>query len=318
MIESRGLISTREGFSVGLLRAAVKFPNIIGIGSDITASVGMDKFAKAYPERFYSLGIAEQNAITVAAGMAMTGKIPFVASYATFIAMRTLDQLRVSVCYNNLNVKIGGAHAGISVGPDGATHQALEDIAALRAIPNITILSPADATQTEKAVYAAIEQVQGPVYIRYGREAMPDFSSKETDFIVGKSEVLADGTDCVIYATGHLVWEALTAYERLKNKGIRCSIVNLYSIKPIDQQIIEQTARVCKCAVTAEEHQIVGGLYSAVAEVTAQQFPIPIIPVGMKNCFGESGKPLELMAKYKMNADAIVEAVEKVLQLKQN
>ncbi|HNV95153.1 MAG TPA: transketolase C-terminal domain-containing protein [Bacteroidales bacterium] len=316
MIESRGLISTREGFSIGLLRAGVKYPTIVGIGSDITASVGMDKFAKAYPDRFYSLGIAEQNAISVAAGMAMTGKIPFVASYATFIAMRTLDQIRVSVCYNHLNVKIGGAHAGISVGPDGATHQALEDIAALRALPNMTILSPADATQTEKAVYAAIEQVQGPVYIRYGREAMPDFTSKDADFIVGKSQVLADGTDCVIYATGHLVWEALTASEMLKKKGIHCCIVNLYSIKPIDKQIIEQTARMCKCAVTAEEHQIIGGLYGAVTEILAQHTPIPVFPVGMNNCFGESGKPLELMAKYHMNANAIIEAVEKVIHLK--
>ncbi|MGQ9846835.1 MAG: transketolase family protein [Bacteroidales bacterium] len=316
MIQSRGLISTREGFSIGLLKAAAKYPNIIGIGSDITASVGMDKFAKAYPNRFYSLGIAEQNAITTAAGMALTGKIPFVASYATFIVMRTLDQIRVSVCYNNLNVKIGGAHAGISVGPDGATHQALEDIACLRALPNMTILSPADATQTEKAVYAAIEQIQGPVYIRYGREAMPDFTNSDSPFIIGQSDIITNGNDCVIFATGHLVWEALVAYELLKKKGIQCTVVNLYSIKPIDKKIIEETARICKCAVTAEEHQIIGGLFSAVTEVLAQQYPIPVIPVGMNNCFGESGKPTELMKKYKMNAEAIVESVEKSIKMK--
>lgn len=316
MTESRGLISTREGFSLGLLIAAEKYPKIIGLGSDITASVGMDKFAKAFPDRFFTLGIAEQNAMTVAAGMALAGKIPFVSSYATFIAMRTLDQIRVSVCYNNLNVKIGGAHAGISVGPDGATHQALEDIAALRAIPNMTILSPADATQAEKAVYAAIEQIQGPVYIRYGREAMPDFTNPDADFKIGKSHILTEGKDCVIFATGHLVWEALSAYKLLKNKGIHCTVVNLYSIKPIDRQTIEETARICKCAVTAEEHQITGGLFGAVAEVLTQKFPIPIQPIGMNNCFGESGKPLEMMAKYKMNAEAMVEAVEKVIKRK--
>lgn len=313
MIESRGLISTREGYSLGLLKAAAIYPEIIGLGSDITSSVGMDKFAKAYPDRFYSLGIAEQNAMTVAAGMAMTGKIPFVASYATFIVMRTLDQIRVSLCYNNLNVKIGGAHAGISVGPDGATHQALEDIAALRAIPNMTILSPADATQAKKAVFAAIEQIQGPVYIRYGREAMPDFTNQDLDFKIGKSHIITEGKDCVIYATGHLVWEAIQAYEKLKIKGIHCTIVNLYSIKPIDIQTIEETAKICGCAITAEEHQIAGGLFGAVTEVLSQRFPIPIMPVGMNNCFGESGKPLELMSKYKMNAEAIVEAVEKAI-----
>lgn len=316
MIESRGNIATREGFSVGLLKAGQKYPQIIGLGSDITSSVGMDKFAKSFPDRFFSLGIAEQNAITVAAGMALTGKIPFVASYATFIVMRTLDQMRVSVCYNNLNIKIGGAHAGISVGPDGATHQALEDIAALRALPNMNILSPADATQTEKAVFAAIEQTNQPVYIRYGREPMPDFTDPDANFTIGKSQILTEGNDCVIYATGHLVWEALLANEVLKSKGIHCTIVNVYSIKPIDIQTIEETARICKCAVTAEEHQITGGLFGAISELLAQKFPIPIQPVGMNNCFGESGKPLELMAKYKMNAKAIVEAVENVLNRK--
>jgi len=314
-LKHRGFISTREGFSKGILQMAHNHSNLIGIGSDITASVGMDKFAKAFPERFYSLGIAEQNAITVAAGMALCNKIPFVASYATFIAMRTLDQIRVSVCYNNLNVKIGGAHAGISVGPDGATHQALEDIAALRALPNITILSPADATQTEKAVKAAVEH-NGPVYIRYGREPMPDFTYSDENFNIGKSHIYSEGKDCVIFATGHLVWEALLANEHLKNNGIHCTVVNVYSLKPIDIETIESTARLCKCAVTAEEHQITGGLFSAISETLATHYPIPIEPVGMNNSFGESGKPQELMSKYKMNADAIVEAVFKVLKKK--
>lgn len=310
------IIPTRAGFSKGLKEVAQRYTEVVGIGSDITNSVGMDGIAHHYPNRFISLGIAEQNAITVAAGLALTGKIPFVASYATFIAMRTLDQLRVSVCYNHLPVKIGGAHAGISVGPDGATHQALEDIAALRALPNMTILSPADATQTEKAVWAAVEQYNGPVYIRYGREAMPDFTSDDDDFIIGKSKVLTEGNDCVIYATGHLVWEAIEAYEMLKNESIKCTVVNIYSIKPIDVQTIVQTASVCGCAVTSEEHQIMGGMGSAVLEVLAMQKPIPVEMVGMNDCFGESGSPRELMHKYKMDRYAIVEAVKKVVRRK--
>ncbi|MCX7863045.1 MAG: transketolase family protein [Bacteroidales bacterium] len=310
------IVPTRLGFSKGLHAVAKQYPQVVGIGSDITNSVGMDGIAAHFPDRFYSLGIAEQNAITVAAGLALTGKIPFVASYATFIVMRTLDQLRVSVCYNNLPVKIGGAHAGISVGPDGATHQALEDIAALRSLPNMIILSPADATQTEKAVWAAVEQTNNPVYIRYGREAMPDFTNEHEEFIIGKSKILTEGKDCVIYATGHLVWEALEAYEILKQQNIYCTVLNIYSIKPIDIPSIIQTAKICQCAVTAEEHQIMGGMGSAVVEVLATHYPIPTEMVGMNDCFGESGQPLELMRKYHMDRMAIVEAVKKAIQRK--
>ncbi len=316
IFQYRELIPTRQGFHNGLKSVAALYTDVVGIGSDITASVGMDALSLNFPERFFSLGIAEQNAIGVAAGLALEGKIPFVASYATFIVMRTLDQLRVSLCYNKLPVKIGGAHAGISVGPDGATHQALEDIAALRALPNMVILSPADATQTEKAVWASVEQYHGPVYIRYGREAMPDFTNSCEEFIIGKSAVLTEGKDCVIYATGHLVWESLMAYEKLKEEGIDCTVVNVYSIKPIDEDTIKQTARMCQCAVTAEEHQIMGGMGSAVVEVLARHYPIPVEMVGMKDCFGESGKPIELMSKYAMDRQAIYQAVKKVLQRK--
>lgn len=313
MVAYRTLLPTRQGFYEGIKGLAEQHPQIVGIGSDITASVGIDGIANYYPERFFSLGIAEQNAVSFAAGLALTGKIPFVASYATFIVMRALDQLRVSVCYNNLPVKIGGAHAGISVGPDGATHQALEDIAALRALPNMVILSPADATQTKKAVWTAVEQYHGPVYIRYGREAMPDFTDVDDNFTLGKSKVIAEGNDCVIYATGHLVYEALVAREILKREQINCTVVNIYSIKPIDVETIVQTASVCRCAVTAEEHQIMGGMGSAVLEVLAKNSPIPVEMVGMNDCFGESGKPVELMDKYKMNHRAIVEAVKKAV-----
>ncbi len=310
----KDLIPTRQGFFNGVKGVAKQYPQVIGIGSDITISVGMSGISSEFPERFFSLGIAEQNAITFAAGLALSGKIPFVASYATFIVMRAIDQIRVSVCYNKLPVKIGGAHAGISVGPDGATHQALEDISALRALPNMVILSPADATQTEKAVWASIEQYDGPVYIRYGREPMPNFTDANDEFIIGKSSVLREGDDCVIYATGHLVYEALLASDILKTEKINCTVVNIYSIKPIDVKTITETASVCGCAVTAEEHQIMGGMGSAVLEVLAKNCPIPVEMVGMNDCFGESGKPLELMDKYKMNCSAIVEAVKKVIK----
>jgi transketolase len=310
----RERISTREGFSKGLVKIAETKPSIVGIGCDITASVGMASFASKFPERFFSVGIAEQNALTIAAGMALAGKIPFVASYATFIAMRTLDQIRVSVCYNHLPVKIGGAHAGISVGPDGATHQALEDMAALRALPNMVILSPADATQAEKAVIAAVEQYDGPVYIRYGREPMPDFTNPSEKFEIGKSSILREGKHCAIIATGNLVWESLLASEQLEQEGVFCTVINMYSIKPVDTETIVEVAKQTGHIVTAEEHQKTGGLGSAVCEELATHYPVPVEMVGMPNSFGESGQPLELMEKYGMNAKAIIKAVRNVLK----
>jgi transketolase len=305
-MEQPGMRPSRFGFGEGLVEAARKSSNIVALGSDITASVSMDFFAKEFPDRFFSLGIAEQNATTVAAGMALAGKIPFLSSYAVFSALRTTDQIRVSICYNNLHVIIGGAHAGISVGPDGATHQALEDIAIMRSLPNMTVLSPCDATQARLAVLAATEQISGPCYIRYGREPMPDFSGKETPFEIGKIQVLREGTDLTIVATGHLVWEALVAAEQLAEKGISAAVLNMHTIKPIDTDTLVHWARKTGKVITAEEHQISGGMGSAVCEVLSEHYPVPVKRIGMPDCFGESGKPGELMEKYGMTAGNIV------------
>jgi len=311
---NRSNTSTKIGFGNGIKEAAKSNKNIIGLGSDITSSVGMNIFKEAFPKRFYSLGIAEQNAIGVAAGMALSGLIPIFSTYGVFASMRTLDQIRISLCYNNLHVIIGGAHSGISVGPDGATHQALEDIAALRALPNITIISPCDATQTQVATKMAIEELTGPVYIRFGREPMPDFSLPNQNFTIGKAQRLMEGTDIAIIATGHLVWESLEAAKELKRNRINARVINIHTIKPIDEEEIILAAKECKCIITAEEHQITGGLGSAVAEVVVKNYPCKMDFIGMPNTFGESGLARELMDKYGMNAETIVQKALKLIE----
>lgn len=309
---------TRFGFGEGLQELGSKYPQVVALGADITSSVCLNYFSEKFPDRFFSFGIAEQNIAAVAAGLALSGKIPFFSTYGVFAALRAADQIRVSICYNNLPVKIGGAHAGISVGPDGATHQALEDIAIMRSLPNMTVLSPCDATQTRLATIAAVEQVNGPVYIRFGREPMPDFTTENMPFIVGKAQVLTQGDDISLIATGHLVYEALQAAILLKKENIQARVINLHTIKPIDEVTIEKAARETGCIVTAEEHQITGGLGSAVCEVLAKTKPVPVEMVGMPDCFGESGQPDELMEKYKMKAHHIVLAAKKCLTRKNN
>jgi transketolase len=307
------ITSTKIGFGNGIKEAAKSNKKVIGLGSDITSSVGMNIFTETFPDRFYSLGIAEQNAIGVAAGMALSGLIPIFSTYGVFASMRTLDQIRVSLCYNNLHVIIGGAHSGISVGPDGATHQALEDIAALRALPNMTIISPCDATQTQIATQKAIEDCSGPVYIRFGREPMPDFSSPNQSFTIGKAQRLTEGNDIAIIATGHLVWESLEAAKKLSEIGINARVINMHTIKPIDKDEIILAAKECKNIITAEEHQITGGLGSAVAEVVVKNHPCKMDSVGMPDTFGESGLARELMDKYGMNTNTIVQKVLKMI-----
>jgi len=309
---NKGNKSTSIGFGEGLLEAAEKNPNIVAIGADITHSVKVNSFAEKFPNRFFSMGIAEQNCVGVAAGFALTGKIPVFSTYAVFSALRTTDQIRVSVCFNKLHVVIGGAHAGISVGPDGATHQALEDIAIMRVLPNMTVLSPCDAFQTKQITIAALTQLNSPVYIRYGREAMPDFINASIPFEIGKGQLLKKGNDVSIIATGHLTWEALQAAYELEKENIHARVINIHTIKPIDQEIIIQAAKDTGAIITAEEHQIYGGLGSAVAEVLAQNFPVPIEFIGVKDSFGESGKPLELMDKYGMTAKHIIDAVKRI------
>ena len=306
---NKGDRPTKNGFGEGLAEAGRRYKQVVALGADITGSVGMDHFASRFPERFYSLGIAEQNCVGVAAGMALSGKVPVFATYGVFSALRTTDFIRISVCYNELHVVIGGAHAGISVGPDGATHQALEDIAIMRVLPNMTVLSPCDATQTRQAMMAAIEQVNGPVYLRFGRAPVPDFTSNELEFKVGKAQTLIDGDMISIIATGHMVWEAIEAAKLLKDKGIRARVINMHTIKPIDEEAIIKAARETGAIITAEEHQVTGGLGSAVAEVVVKYHPVPMQMIGMQDRFGESGDPGELMDKYGLRATNIVEAV---------
>ncbi len=316
-LEKREEVPTRIGFGKGLEAIAETDPRVVALGADITSSVSMDYFQMRFPERFFSLGIAEQNIMGVAAGMALSGKIPFAATYGVFSALRTTDQIRVSICYNNIPVKIGGAHAGISVGPDGATHQALEDIAIMRALPNMTVLSPCDATQAEQATKAAVVQVDGPAYIRFGREAVPDFVPKDLPFQVGKAQKLRHGSDLTFIATGHMVWEALQAARLLENEGIHAAVLNVHTIKPLDEEAIIEAARSTGLIVTAEEHQVYGGLGSAVAEVLTQHFPVPMAFVGMPDRFGESGTPEQLLKKYGLHAQNIAAvAMDKLQKIK--
>jgi transketolase len=314
--KNKGNKATKAGFGEGVLLAGERYTEIVALGADITASVGLDLFARKFPERFFSLGIAEQNCAGVAAGMALSGKIPVFSTYGVFAALRAADQIRISLCYNNVHAIIGGAHAGISVGPDGATHQALEDIAMMRVLPNMTFLSPCDATQTALAVMAAVEQARGPVYIRFGREPMPDFTSADTQYIIGKGQLMHEGDDVSIIATGHLVWEALLAAYELADEGINARVINIHTIKPLDDAIILKAARETGAIVTAEEHQITGGLGSAVAETIVKNHPVPMEFIGMPDTFGESGKADELMDKYGMRASNIKDAARKAIKRK--
>jgi transketolase len=314
---NRGDKPTKSGFGEGMVLAGEKHSSLVALGADITASVGLDLFAKQFPERFFSFGIAEQNCVGVAAGMALSGKIPVFSTYGVFAALRAADQIRISCCYNKLHVIIGGAHAGISVGPDGATHQALEDIAIMRVLPHMTVLSPCDHTQAIQAVLAAIEQVNGPVYLRFGREAVPDFSDPDREFTVGIAHILKEGTDISILATGHLVWEALLAAEELLKRNINARVVNHHTIKPIDADSILKSAIETGAIVTAEEHQVAGGFGSAVAEIVAQSHPVPMEFVGVNDSFGESGQAGELMDKYGLRAANIVNAVERAMKRKE-
>jgi len=298
-------VPTKNGFGEGLLEAGLKSDRVVCIGSDITASVGCQPFAERFPDRFLSLGIAEQNGIGVAAGLSLEGLIPVFATYGVFAALRTTDQIRISACYNNLHLVIGGAHAGVSVGPDGATHQSLEDLAVMRALPNMTVLSPCDATQAKLATLAAILHCEGPVYLRFGREAMPDFTQPGDGFTPGKAQRLFEGNDLTIMATGHLVWESLEAARALAREGVHARVINIHTIKPIDREAIVAAARETGAILTAEEHQVTGGLGGAVAEVVVRHCPVPMDFIGMHDRFGESGQPGELMKKFGMTAHPI-------------
>ncbi|MBN1822869.1 MAG: transketolase family protein [Endomicrobiales bacterium] len=315
MVEVLGKKATRFGFGEGLLELGKKNPKVFALGADTAASVALNIFAEAFPERFVNVGVAEQNMMGVAAGLAVAGWIPYAATYGVFAAGRPWEQIRTTICYSNLNVKIGGSHSGVMVGPDGATHQALEEIAIMRCLPNMTVIVPCDMVETKKATMEA-SRIDGPVYIRYGRESVPIITSEKTPFKIGRAEVLTEGKDVAIMACGTMVYEALVAAEALESKGIGARVVNVHTIKPIDEKTIADAARECGAVVTAEEHQIHGGFGSAVAEVLVKNAPVPVEMVGIMDVFGESGNPADLMKHFKLKDTDIVRAVEKVLKRK--
>lgn len=305
---------TRNGYGEGVVAAGKKNKNVVVLCCDLTESTRSQAFKDAFPDRFLEIGVAEQNMAGVAAGLALEGKVPFCSSYAVFNPGRNWDQVRVSVCYNQANVKIVGAHAGISVGPDGATHQALEDIAITRVLPHMTVLSPCDAIEARKATMAAAE-LKGPVYLRLAREKTPVMTTEKTPFAIGKAEVFKEGSDVTIIATGPLVYEALMAAKKLENE-IKIQIINCATIKPLDVKAIVASVKKTGAVVTVEEHQVNGGLGGAVAEALAKEYPVPMEMVGMPDSFGESGEPRQLLEKYGMTADDIARAVEDVLKRK--
>lgn len=306
---------TRDGYGEGLIAAAANNANVVAIGADITASTRVDWFRDKYPNRFISVGIAEQNQIGVAAGLSLTGKIPFVCNYGVFLSGRAWDQIRTTVCYSNLNVKLGGAHGGISVGADGATHQALEEIAIMRCLPNMKVVVPADALETQKATVAAAN-LHGPVYVRFGREKVPEITAPQTPFEIGKAYCCKDGSDVAIIACGVMVYESLAAAEKLAQEGISAMVINNHTVKPIDAATIIEAAQITGAVVTAEEHQIMGGMGSAVLEVLAGNYPVPVKMVGIEDRFGESGDPGILMREFGLVSDNIVRSVKDVLQMK--
>lgn len=306
---------TRDGYGQGLLELGEKNPEVVVLTADLAESTRVEEFGKKYPDRFVECGVAEQNMMGIAAGLALSGKIPYVSSYAVFSPGRSWDQLRVSVCYTEANVKVAGAHTGISVGPDGATHQALEDIAIVRVLPNIVVEVPCDAIEAKKTTLASAAH-KGPFYFRFGRDKTPIITTEETPFEVGKAEVLKDGDDATIVACGPLVYQSILAAKQLEEKGINVRVINNHTIKPIDSLTLAKAAKETGAVVTVEEHQVMAGLGSAVAEALAKVYPVPMEFIGMQNTFGESGTPSELYEKYGMSVDAIYKAVENVIKRK--
>ncbi len=305
---------SRDGFGEGLVLAG-EDPNVVGLCADLTESTRMQAFKEKFPERFFEVGVAEQNLVTVAAGMAAEGKVPFTSSYATFSPGRNWEQIRTTICYNNRPVKIIGNHAGISVGPDGATHQALEDIAIMRALPNMVVVVPADAIEAKKATLA-IAKNDKPSYLRLSRDKVPTITTEESPFEIGKAEVLYEGDDVSIIACGQMVYYSLLAAEELKTHNISARVINCHTIKPLDKKTILLAAEETGAIVTVEEHQINGGLGGAISELVSQNFPVPIKIIGIEDHFGESGQTKELLEKFGLTKENIIKAVTEVLRRK--
>lgn len=306
---------TRSGFGAGLLEAGRLDENVVGLCADLIGSLKMDAFKKEFPERFFQVGIAEANMIGLAAGMTIGGKIPFTGTFANFSTGRVYDQIRQSVAYSDKNVKICASHAGITLGEDGATHQILEDLGLMKMLPGMTVINPCDYNQT-KAATLAIAKHHGPVYLRFGRPKVPIFIPENQEFIIGKALLLEEGTDVTIFATGHLVWPALQAAEQLANQGISAEVINIHTIKPLDEEAILKSVSKTRCVVTAEEHNFLGGLGESIAGVLSRNLPAPIEFVAVKDSFGESGTPEQLMKKYGLDDEHIVAAAKKVISRK--
>jgi transketolase len=315
-IQSTGNKDTRSGFGDGIVEAARKNPNIVALTADLAGSLKLNQFIKEFPERFIQCGIAEANMIGIGAGLTIGGKIPYTTTFANFSTGRVYDQIRQSVAYSNKNVKICASHAGLTLGEDGATHQILEDIGLMKMLPGMTVIVPCDYAQT-KAATMAIADYAGPVYLRFGRPVWPIFT-KEEDFTIGKAQFFSYGSDVSLFACGHMVWNAIQAGAILQEKGFNVEVVNIHTIKPLDEAAVLESITKTKCAVTVEEHNIIGGLGDAIAQVAAKNLPIPIEYVGTKDTFGESGKPTELLKKYGLDIPDIVAAAEKAINRKKN
>jgi len=306
---------TRSGFGDGLTALGKSNPKVVALCADLTGSLKMNQFQDDNPDRFFQVGIAEANMIGIAAGLTIGGKIPYTGTFANFSTSRVYDQIRQSVAYSNKNVKICASHAGLTLGEDGATHQVLEDIGMMKMLPHMTVINPCDYNQTKAATIAIADHI-GPVYLRFGRPKMPIFISEDTPFVIGKALMLNEGTDVTIVATGHLVWPAIEAGKALAEKGISAEIINIHTIKPLDEEAILKSVAKTGCIVTAEEHQIAGGLGESIAQVLSRNNPVPQEFIAVNDSFGESGPPAQLMEKYGLDTPHLIAAVEKVLTRK--
>jgi transketolase len=313
--ENQGSKDTRSGFGEGLLELGRSEESVVALCADLTGSLKMDAFAKAFPHRFFQVGIAEANMIGIAAGLTIGGKIPFTGTFANFSTARVYDQVRQSVAYANKNVKICASHAGVTLGEDGATHQSLEDIGMMKMLPNMTVINTCDFNQT-KAATLAVAKHSGPVYLRFGRPKVPNFMAVGEEFIIGKALVLNAGADLTVIATGHLVWEALVACRMLEDAGISAEVINIHTIKPLDEWTVLDSVKKTGCVVVAEEHQRNGGLGDSIAQLLGREYPAPLEMVAVNDKFGESGKPEELLKKYGLDSVHIFEAARKVIARK--
>ena len=307
---------TRSGFGAGLLELGKSNDQVVALCADLTGSLKMDAFEKEFPNRFFQIGIAEANMMGIAAGLTIGGKIPFTGTFANFSTGRVYDQIRQSIAYSNKNVKICASHAGLTLGEDGATHQILEDIGLMKMLPHMVVINPCDYNQT-KAATIAISKYIGPVYLRFGRPSVPNFTAPDQNFEIGKAILLTEGTDVTIIATGHLVWKAIEAAEQLAAKGISAEIINIHTIKPLDNLAVLKSIKKTKCVVTAEEHQMNGGLGDSIAQLLSREMPTPLEYVAVNDSFGESGTPDQLMTKYGLDTVDIISAAERVLKRKQ-